>query len=379
MKPIKIAFVIDYLTGGGTAAQLHLLLSGLDRNIFDPVVFCIKEGGKIADKIETLGISVELLPRYTFPAHPLGQRLRQTWQLAQILRKRQIEIVQNYLLTANIFGTLAAKLASVPHIFASERNVINTDAVDLPKRNRSFRFVSRWCDAVIGNSELVGHYLRDTARIDPAKIRVIQNGVRTDRFDGIQCDLRNELKLPGEVKLIGKIARLVPQKNHALLLTVVRQLAKKRQDFCLLLIGDGGLRSDLEQTVDQLEIGNFVRFLGNRQNVPSILATLDIVVQSSDFEGMPNAIMEALIAEKAVVATDAGGTGELIIDGQTGVLVSQGSARNLKEGISFLLDNPTLAQQLGQAGAKHVRANFSIRKMVALTQNLYFEKMGEVK
>lgn len=378
MKKIRIALIIDYLDVGGTETQIRLLLAGLNREIFDPMVYCIKEAGRTSKHIEKLGIEVVLLPQYTFPKHPLGARLRQTLWLSFSLRRRKIKIVQNYLLTANIFGTLAAKLAGVPVICASERsasqpNVLNFDTANHPKRNQTFKKISKWCNAVIGNSQMVADYLRDTVAISPEKIHVIQNGIDQSRFQGIEYNLKSELGLSPQKKLIGKIARLVLEKNHPVLLDAVSLLAKERQDFCLILIGDGPMRLELESQVERLKLQKCVRFLGERTDIPQILSGLDMVVQSSNYEGMPNALMEGMAAKKAVVATDVGGTGELIIHQKTGLLVPPNNAEALATALSTLLDDPTLATQLAEKGFQHLVDGFSVEKMVDKTQQIYLD------
>jgi glycosyltransferase involved in cell wall biosynthesis len=373
MNKIKIAFIIDYLDVGGTESQIYALLQGLDKKQFHPVVICLKKKGEIAGKIEQSGIKVFLIKDYLNRAPKLIVRLLQTLKVSRILKKLQIDIVQNYLVTANIFGTIAARLARAPIICASERGVTNTDQLgDLADRNRILRWISPWIHNVWGNAEQVTDYLKDVVRIPDEKICCIYNGIYVENFKGSDSyDLRGELGLSPDIKLIGMIARLVPIKNHSLFFESVQIVRKRCENFCVILIGAGDLQSCLEKQVSKIGLKQIVHFLGNRTDVAKILPCLDIVVQSSNGEGLPNAIMEAMAARKPVVATNAGGTEELVMDRKTGFLVPVGNYALLAEKIILLLNDSGLGKTMGEAGYQHIKKNFSIEKMIQNVQDLY--------
>ncbi len=374
MNKINISFIIDHLDIGGTETQLLTLIKGMDRDRFNPIVICLKERGKIAQQIQHLGFKVYLASSSSIMLPKIVERLLMVWKIFRLLKRHRTHVAQTYLLTANIFGTVAARLARVPVICSSERSIINTDYKDLPGRNKVFRWVSRWIDVVFGNSRLVADYLQQTVKIPVEKVRYIYNGVALDRFkNGSSYDFRKELSLSPETKLIGKIARLVEQKNHPLLFEAIRILKKDHDNFKVILAGDGPYRGHLEKLAKEMGLEYTVFFLGNRTDMEKILPALDMVVQSSNFEGLPNAIMEAMSASKPVVATDAGGTHELIIHSETGYLVPCNDPVLLARKISVLLDDSELMTQMGEKGFEHIQKFFSEKRLIETTEKMYIE------
>lgn len=374
MKVINLAFVIDHLDVGGTESQLYYLLKGLDRQRFSAIVVCFKQKGRIAESIESLGFPVYRLPSFSRFLPKIFRRALQTLNLAYLFRQRNIHLVQNYLLTANIFGTLASWCARVPRVCASERNTINTDCSDQIFKNKVFKFLEPQIDMTIGNSDQVSQYLVERVQLTPHKVCTIPNGVPFAHFqDSLPYDLKKDLELPEGSFLLGKVARLVAAKNHSMLLQVVAKLRDRFPHLHLVLIGDGPLRQELEMQAQKLNLAQHIHFLGTRTDVPRLLASLDLVVSSSDHEGMPNGIMEAMAAGKAVVATNAGGTESLVVYGVTGFVTPRGNAKQLQEHLEILINLPWLCQRFGRQGQNHIKKEFSTERMVERTQKLYLE------
>ncbi|MBF0236255.1 MAG: glycosyltransferase [SAR324 cluster bacterium] len=372
MSRIKIVFIIDHLHVGGTETQLLELVRGLDKTRFEPHVLCLKEKGRTAQAIEQIGIPVELVWNEIPGVPKTLMRVMQTLQLSKTIKRISPDMVQTFLLTANIFGTVAAKLAGVPRIIASERSVINTDSEDKPARNVVFRFVSRWIDSIFGNSKMVEDYLIQQAGIPSHKVSCIYNGIAAEKFDVSPVSvLRQELGLESDTKLIGMIARLVPQKNYTMLIEAAVQIHQEFSDFRVLIIGEGNQRAELEQLIRDKGLEQTVILLGNRDDVPSILKSLDIFVLTSRYEGLPNVVMEAMCAGLPVVATNAGGTGELVVHGKTGFLVSVDDLQMFVAFVRKLLRNDVLAKEMGESGMKHMQQNFSTAKMVSELERLY--------
>lgn len=377
MRRIKIAFIIDHLNIGGTETQLYLLLKGMNKELFDPVVFVFKEKGETAGKIEALGIGVHLIgvPMAWLPQRAVSDRFLQAMELARMFRERKIDIVQSYLLTANIFGTLAARTAGTPVVCISERGLLPGDGPEtFDRRCQTLRNIfAAVGDAAIGNSQAVVDYLEKGIGIPAGKLHCIYNGIET-RAPGFEPheihDLHKELNLSPGIKLVGMIARLVPIKNPVLFLEAVR-LLKDRDDFRAVFIGGGQMEPQLRRYTREFDMEAKVYLLGNRTDVPRLLPSLEIVVQSSSHEGFPNSIMEAMVAKKPVVVTDAGGTVELVIEGETGFIFPRGDKETFAGKIAFLLDNPGIAREMGEKGRAHIRENFSVEKMITAAQELY--------
>jgi glycosyltransferase involved in cell wall biosynthesis len=371
MKKIKTAFIIDHLDVGGTETQLYLLLKNMDQSRFEPVVFCLKEKGAAGAKIEALGIEVKLLTiEFGFMPKIInraGLVLALFWQLKQ----RNIDVVQTYLITANIFGSMAAKIAGVKVICASERSIRNTDNHDLNDRNLVFKFLSRFIDIVSGNSKMVVEYLQKQVKVPENKTICIYNGIQTDIKVNHNQNIRHQLNVSPDGFLLGIVGRLVPQKNHAMLFKAVARIYKKQPNFKLIVIGDGPRRNELEMMVESLGLSKVISFLGNRSDVRQLLPVLDLVIQTSNFEGLPNVIMEAMSAGLPVIATDAGGTKELMVHQETGYLIPCGDENQLVKKLSELLKNPLKMQKMGSKGKAYIRQYFSINQLVEKTQNLY--------
>lgn len=219
-------------------------------------------------------------------------------------------------------------------------------------------------------SDEVARTVQDVYKISPL---TIPNGIPVADYrdnSAAGTKLRESLGLSANDFVFVCVANLSKAKNHALLLSALKEVvAASPQKIMLLLVGDGPLRPALTSAAS--ELGNAVRFLGRRTDVPAILAAADAFVLASDYEGNPLAVMEAMAAARPVVATAVGGIPELITDGVDGLLVQPGSPEGLAEGMIKLASNPNLASALGTAASETARARFSIDAMANSYGELY--------
>lgn len=219
-------------------------------------------------------------------------------------------------------------------------------------------------------SDEVARTVQDVYKISPL---TIPNGIPVADYrdnSAAGTDLRESLGLSANDFVFVCVANLSQAKNHALLLSALKEVvAASPQKIMLLLVGDGPLRPALTSAAS--ELGNAVRFLGRRTDVPAILAAADAFVLASDYEGNPLAVMEAMAAARPVVATAVGGIPELITDGVDGLLVQPGSPEGLAAGMIKLASNPNLASALGTAASETARARFSIDAMANSYGELY--------
>lgn len=175
--------------------------------------------------------------------------------------------------------------------------------------------------------------------------------------------------IPSERPRVGIIGRLAPQKGHATLFQAIAQIVKQRSVH-LLVVGTGELEAELRHLAASLGIASWVHFLGSRRDVAEILPHLDLLVSASLWEGLPGVILEALAAEVPVVATDVSGSREVVIHGETGLLVPAGRPDALAETILQALEQPKLMQSMAQRGSQSVE-RFSIEQMVAEYATVY--------
>ena len=182
-----------------------------------------------------------------------------------------------------------------------------------------------------------------------------------------------ELQLPRDARLVGAVNRLWPQKRVKDLIWAADLLKVIRQDVHLLVIGDGPQRERLIRFRRQVCIEDKVHFLGHRDDVAEIMPHFDVVWLASEYEGLPNVVMEAMSHAVPVVATDISGNRDLVVHGESGYLVPIGDRAGFARHTNRLLDDAALARRLGEAGRQRVLADFSIASMVERHASLYRE------
>ena len=269
-------------------------------------------------------------------------------ELARILRRLRPRIA--HVMDVWPQAVVAARLARVPRVLVTHHTP------ELPRRdNLAGRAWQRlgWLarPEVIYTSEV------DRERDGRRPSHVVALGIDLDRFDGARPALRSERPL------VGNVARLAPQKDHRTLIKAARLVPEA--DF--VVAGDGGLRHELERQA----AGSRVRFLGARDDVPELLASLDVFAFPSLFEGLCLAVIEAQTAGVPVVATPVGGIRETVVDGETGLLVPTGDPGGLAAAIRRLLEDRPAAEAMAAEAKRRVRERFSIERMLDETLRLY--------
>ena len=218
---------------------------------------------------------------------------------------------------------------------------------------------------------------RDIAayRVAPLdKIAVIPLGLPIEpmlKAERERGKLKAELNLNGQTKLVGIVARLVPIKAHEIFLQAAAQVHAAAPETQFLVIGDGERRGELTEMVTRLGLKDAVRFLGWRDDMSRVYADLDVVALSSNNEGSPVALIEAMAAARPVVATNVGGVREVVKDGETGVLVPPRDPQAMAQAILRLLRRPDTGQRLGEAGRMQAFPRHSVRRLVADVEELY--------
>ena len=269
-------------------------------------------------------------------------------ELARILRRLRPRIA--HVMDVWPQAVVAARLARVARVLVTHHTP------ELPRRdNLAGRAWQRlgWLarPEVIYTSEV------DRERDGRRPSHVVALGIDLDRFDGARPALRSERPL------VGNVARLAPQKDHRTLIEAARLVPEA--DF--VVAGDGGLRHELERQA----AGSRVRFLGARDDVPELLASLDVFAFPSLFEGLCLAVIEAQTAGVPVVATPVGGIRETVVDGETGLLVPTGNPGGLAAAIRRLLEDRPAAEAMAAEAKRRVRERFSIERMLDETLRLY--------
>lgn len=363
-KPIRVMHILPFLDKDGGMEKV--LVDGLlntDSERVDSMVCCVMERGELADRLEQGGIPVRVLSKRS--RWDISYPLR----LARLLKDQQVDVVHTY---SGVYrdGCLAAHLANVPVNIHTDQGRFYPDNW---KIRWTHRFMTRLRDQVISVSKELKDYLVNEVGLPPEKVTVIYNAVDTNAKSSSRNTnaLRYELGLSRDRLTIGIIARLVPVKDHGTLLKAAGRVLTAVPQARLLIVGDGPLRAELEALTKILRISDHVLFLGHRNDVPDLLALMDVVVLCSLHEGSSLTLLEAMAAGRAVVATAVGGNPELILDGVTGLLVPARSPEALADAVVTLLRDPALRASMGEAGRARVKKYFSIEAMVQSYENLY--------
>lgn len=358
----RVLQVIATLTRGGAEKQLALLAAGLPPDEFEVHVCALTHGGPLEAELRAAGIPVTVIGK-PWKYDPLAW-----WRLRQHIARLKPDLVQTWMFTANAYGRTAARSAGVKHIVASER------CVDLWKGWLQLaidRRLARNTDAIIANSQGVRDFYTESG-IPAEKLVLIENGILPAPPSDVTHDqLCDELGVPRGVHLIGAVGRLWHQKRIKDLIWAADLLKVIRDDVHLLVIGDGPLRESLEVFRDDCQIQDKVHFLGARNDVMRLMPHFALLWLASDYEGLPNVVMEAMTAGVPVVATDIPGTRDLVVHGETGFLTTVGDRANLARFAHKLLEDPQMRARFGEAGRQRIVQEFSVERMVAAHAALY--------
>lgn len=367
-EPRTVLHLISRLSIGGVENQLRLVCAHYDRSRFTPLVCCIREKDVIGKEIERGGTEVIALRR----AHIHRFDLSLVLEICRILKQRGVHILRTHQYEASLYGRLAALLARTPIIIPSFHNVYQRRK---PHRERINRLLAHFSDRVVAVSECVKSDILRYDRIPAEKVRVISNGIDPAEFRG---EIRGEqvraaLRLPPHSRILGTIGRMKIQKGHAFLIEAFAGLKQRMDDLQLLIVGDGPLRCDLQRKAEDLRIDKEVCFAGSRRNIYPLLSIMDLFVFPSLWEGMPTTIVEAMAAERPVVASDIPPLREIIPSPDLGVLVPPGDAKSLEHALEQILKDEARSEKLGRLAREYVTSTFGIQRVVSQYQNLFAE------
>lgn len=367
MKKKKILQLIDGLTVGGAEVLLVQLARGIKEAGYD-VSVGYSTYGPLEKNLLNLGISCTRLPRFGRIDPILLLRMCQL-----ILRERP-DIVHTHLFISDLYGRMAARLCGVPVVIStSHSNDVWARRIPL---GYLYGLTAKLADRVIAVSRSVRDYQIQHTGIFSDKICVIENAVDIWRFAGQDHAgrlVRDELKIDSAAPLVGIIGRLRPVKDHDNFLKAAVQIKNKLPEARFLVVGDGPLREELMMQAQTLDLGSAIIFCGIRQDIPAVMAALDVLVISSKWEGLPVTLLEGMAARRPIVSTAVGGVPNTVSDGESALLVPPEDSLALANACLKILDNPVLAQSLGEAGFARVKSQFSLDVMIGKTLKLYEE------
>ncbi len=366
MAAIDVALCITDLDVGGAERCLVELATRLDRAAFRPAVYCLgprprRPEASCLPSLEDARVAVHCLDGRRYRQAPgLVRRLRRLW-LA-----RKPRVVQTFLFHANIVGRLAARSAGVSAV-ASGIRVAERRRWHL----RLDRATDRWVDRHVCVSRAVAEFSRRRARLPAEKLTVIPNGIDVARYDTVEPADRHRLGVPAGGRLVSCVGRLHEQKGLAWLLQTASHWLTAGTDCRLLIVGEGPLRRRLEALARRLKIADRVHFTGWRADVAEILAASDLLVLPSQWEGMPNVVLQAMASRLPVLATDVEGVREILGELAPPQTVAYGDTAAWTERLVGLLADRPRARDLGQQNRRRVAGEFAVQTMVDRYQSLW--------
>ncbi|MBM4300452.1 MAG: glycosyltransferase [Deltaproteobacteria bacterium] len=297
--------------------------------------------------------------------------LRFFFQLCWVIYRRRVDLLHVNSYVPGNYARLAAALMQAPIVIDHWHGFTRFNA----KRRFICRFLGRFTDLSLAVSRGVRDYLVTQGGLNPAKVRVVANGVDVAAIDAARPGplMRRELGLPEGSTVIGLVGRLDHWgKGHQELFTAMAQI-RERHPVHALIVGGGRRMDEVRRLAESLGLAGQVHFLGPRRDVPDLLNAMDIFVLPSYSEGVSLALLEAMAAGLPVIATEVGGLPEVVTDGENGLLIPPRDAGALAEALTRLLGASDFAKKLGQNARKHVREHYSLDRLGREINEIYGE------
>jgi glycosyltransferase involved in cell wall biosynthesis len=379
---IRIVFLTTGLQTGGAEAMLLKLLENIDRKWFEPYVITLISRGEIGSRIEKLGI-----PVYAMGMNRLGLSLFPLARLFKTLRQIRPDIVQTWMYHADLLGGVVARLAGITKVVWALRN--SNLSAKLTKNStiqvvKICAAISTWlpiqilsCSKRAGEIHAELGYCRD-------KIKIIPNGFDLGSFQPnseARESVRKELGLPYDAFLVGLMARYDSQKNHAGFISAAAQVRRSMPCVHFVLAGMGVDKTNeaLTKLIAEHDLKNHIHPLGQRSDMPRLMASLDVLASTSSFgEAFPNVLGEAMACGVPCVVTDVGDSAEIVDD--TGRVVQSGDmevlARHVQELLCMTEEDK---ERMGQKARARVEANYEIGHVTRLYEEFYERIANKMK
>jgi glycosyltransferase involved in cell wall biosynthesis len=344
--PIKTVLLLQDLEFGGTQRYALTLLKSLDREIFSPRLWVLRDGMDMVPIAEEAGIR----PVWMSHSSYVGP-----WALGNLVWRLFTErphILYTLTVVPNIWGRLFGTLARVPVIISGWRELF-------PKQYEAWMW--KLSKRVICNAHMLRHVISVRSGVDPHRIAVVANGVDHDFF---LPDHSHKASCPTVVF----VGRLVREKDPLTLLEAFCLLLNRIPEAQLKIVGNGRLRSRIRSFLKKRGMEGSVDLIPGTQDIRGLLSRSWVFAMSSRQDASPNVILEAMSSELPVVATRVGGIPELVLEGQTGLLVEPGNPKAMAEALERLLTDERLRNDLGRNGRKAVIDNHSIEGMARRTE-----------
>ncbi|HKW89262.1 MAG TPA: glycosyltransferase [Candidatus Acidoferrales bacterium] len=373
MKKIKIVQILPMLGPGGAERMAVHIVRRLNRQRFDVAVVSLwhRMGDDLEHLLEECDARIEYLGKEK------GFDVRMFHRLYRILKRHRPDVVHTHL---HVLRYALPSLLLLRHV-SWLHTVHNLAEQEIEPRARCFqRFAFNRGITPVAVSEEVALSLNRVYGIQ--RCCVIPNGIPTKDFThrGVsRSEWRTKQGFRADQVLFVCVARFAPQKNHAMLLKAFAQGPASNSNAYLVLVGEGILRIAVEEQAKELGIAGRVRFLGLRTDMPDVLGAMDVFVLSSDWEGNPLSVMEAMASGLPIISTAVGGVPDLILNGIEGFLVPLGDVEAFSDRMTLLLRDQGIRQSMRIAAANRARENFDVSRMIRSYEQLYENLAGHAR
>lgn len=370
-EKLRVLQIISAPVMGGVERQVLALLERYDKDRFVVDVACGKStDGALRDAF--LATSSRLmLCRWSSYVLPF------VWRLYRLLRRERYDAIHARASEVSGAAILAAKLARVPvrigsyeHTKTDWRNpgILNRFGVGVLQR-----IGRKWATKILGVSGTCLDVYYPDWRADPDKFEICYNGVDVEDFtEPVDQDaIRRELGLPTDSMVVGHVGSFRKPKNHKTIVDVAEQVIKQVDKAYFLLVGEGTLRKQIEKEVAERGMSNRFVFMGNRHDIPHMLAAMDVFIMPSIFEGFGVAAVEAQLKGLPVVASDLAGIQEVLCPSIHALSRPALDSVGIAEQVILLLKDPHLRNKLGRECREYAVNNFSIGRTVEQLESLY--------
>ncbi|MCG6534254.1 MAG: glycosyltransferase [Syntrophales bacterium LBB04] len=370
-----ILHVIDALNIGGAQELLVLLADKTPKSTYQTLICVIQTDTTMKPRLESKGVTVHCCnrtrPSIFCPGDFILYFYRNVRDVISLCRQNGVDVVHCHLSDAEFIGILAGWLYRADRVIST----VHYPAF-LPERKigdlRNYlrigltRMLYHLADVVVAVSDDVAKKLMTVFHLAPQKVNVVINGVDVETIHNTppKPELLSSLCASPGQRLVTSIGRLMPPKGHCHLVEAMLHLTRQFHNLKLLLVGDGDLRESLEQLSHRLQVQDVTSFLGSRNDVREILALSEVFVLPSLSEGTSFALLEAMAAEKPIVATDIPGNNAILKHEHNCLLVPPGNPEKLAAAIAFLLNNPLTAAEYGKNAYRDVFRQFNIDNTV---------------
>ncbi len=360
----RIAYVIPSMQVGGTEMQLVRLIHGL-KDDFEVAVLCTRDEGGLIGDVRRMGAYVRVLGGRG------GWDLSIAGRFRRILRGFNPHIMHTFMSGFDWMPNRVARQLGVPVVISSRRELATWQKT----RHRFVQsLANRHVDAIVANSQAVADYAMRREHVPPSLFHVIYNGVDADAFapPAPQSASRNRFRLPLNKRIVGMLANFSPVKDHALFMEMANVLMRRRDDVHFLLVGSGPLVGRYGALIERRRQTEHFNRISTVSEVPDMYNMMDVFVLTSQVEGFPNAVIEAMASGTPVVAASVGGIPEQIRHEDTGLLVRSRKPEEFADAVEWCLEHPGEAEAMAARGAAWVRENLSVERMASQYRELYY-------